>query len=66
MKNKAAVREVAKTKSSYRTLGILTAVVLLLRAQKARVLERPSPGVWDIRESRCSCFRGWPAYQCCR
>src|SRR4029077_14338783 len=34
------VREVTKTKSSRRTLAIPAAVVTLLRAQKARVLEQ--------------------------
>jgi integrase len=34
------VREITKTKSSRRTLAIPTAVVTLLRAQKARVLEQ--------------------------
>ena len=50
VKNKAVVREVAKTKSSYRTLGIPAAVVLLLRAQKARVLE--SALAWGSEYSR--------------
>ena len=40
VKGRAVVREVAKTKSSYRTLGIPAAVVLLLlRAQRACALE---------------------------
>jgi hypothetical protein len=34
------VREITKTKSSRRTLAIPAAVVTLLRAQKARVLEQ--------------------------
>ena len=38
--SKVIVREITKTKLSRRTLSIPAAVVLLLRAQKARVLEQ--------------------------
>jgi hypothetical protein len=48
------VREVAKIKSSYRRLGIPATVVLLLRAQKTRVLE--SALAWGSEYSRQPMF----------
>ena len=48
------LREVAKTKSSRRTLSVPAAVVTLLRAQKARVLEAAL--AWGLEYSRNPMF----------